>query len=379
VEAKTDAAGRASVEVSPVGAGGGATNVGVSIYRPAVGGPGGTAPLGLGRGSATITWGAGAPALPPETPPAISSPAPPATVDPYAPGAPPPYTPIQPSAPPPGSSPLPISPPPIQPNPVAPPPDRYTPPAGESATGRARLEIDVQSETPSQLTIGEYAKFVIVISNRGNATARRVIINAEFPPGLQHPGKPGETKIAFDPVPAIDILPNESKTVPLTFEVMAEGQHCHTVTVTADGAESVSKQGCVRGIKPTFESFKIIGPESRTVGEKAEFRIVIKNGNLPAQNVAVRLTFDPALEPIVPSDPSYEVLQNGDILLKVGDVVANEQRTFPPPAIEARCRSDKDNACVQADLMVGGAFALTHQSCVSILPAAPAGTGTFAP
>jgi uncharacterized repeat protein (TIGR01451 family) len=377
VEAKTDAAGRASVEVSPMEAGGGTTNVGVSIYRPAVGGPGGTPPLGLGRGNATITWGAGAPALPSTPPPAISTPAPP-MANPSLPSAAP-YPPYAPSQPPPslpGGLPPNAFSPPNQPNAASPAP--YTPPPGESTAGRANLDVDLRLMTDAQVAVGQYARFEVVIINRGDATARGVVIRDAFPPGLRHDkAEPGATEIDYKGVG--DIPPNETRTVPLTFEVVAEGQQCHTATVTAEGAEPVSKQGCVVGIKPTFASFDIIGPESRTVGEKAEFRIVIKNGSLAARNVAVRLKFDPALEPIVPSDPNYEVLQDGDILLKVGDIIANEQRTFPPPAIEARCKSDKDNACVQADLMVGGAFVLADQQCISILPAAEPGTGVFSP
>jgi uncharacterized repeat protein (TIGR01451 family) len=232
----------------------------------------------------------------------------------------------------------------------------------------------VQLETPAQIAIGEYAKFRIVVSNRGNATARRVIIEDVFPPGLRHPE--GETKIRTQPDLIGDIPPNESKTMPLTFEVIAEGQQCHTVTVTAEGADAVSKQGCVIGLKPAFASFEIVGPVSRTVGEKAEFNIIIKNGDLPAKNVAVILKFNPALELIPAADNRYQRLQDGSIMLQIGDLVANEQRTFKDQPIEAVCKADTRSACVQGELRVGGAFSLQHEACVDILPAGP---GTLNP
>jgi len=374
VETTTDAAGRASVEVSPVDPGGGTTNVSVSIYRPAVGGPGGAPPLGLGRGNATITWGAGIPTVPTSPPSAISTPSPPPGVDPNAPGAPPPfpYTPSQPPRS--NGSPGPIGPPPSLPNSSPTRPDGYTPPAGESSVGRARLEVDVRLETPAQVAIGEYARFLITIVNRGDATARGVKIKDSFPAGLRHPEKPGDTEIEYAGVG--DIRPNDTKTVPLTFEVVLEGQQCHTVTVTADGAEAVSKQGCVAGVKPAFASFQIIGPVSRAVGEKAEFNIVIKNGDLPARNVAVILKFDSALELVPSADSRYERLQDGSILLRIGDLVANEQRTFKDQPIVTQCKSDNQKACVQGELTVGGAFVLAHEACVDILPAGP---GTLTP
>jgi uncharacterized repeat protein (TIGR01451 family) len=236
------------------------------------------------------------------------------------------------------------------------------------------LELDVQLETPAQVAIGEYAKFQIVIVNRGNATARGVIIKDTFSPGLRHPGRPGETAIESDQ--PFDLAPNESKTRPLTFEVLAEGQQCHTVPVTASDADTVSKQGCVTGLKPSFASFQIDGPVTRTQGETAQFNIVIKNGALAARNVAVVLKFDAALELIPTADSRYQQLPDGTILLNIGDLAANEQRTFREQPIEARCTRDSTNACVQADLTVGGAFAYSDQHCLEIRPADP---GVLAP
>ena len=64
VETTTDAAGRASVEVSPKDAGGGVTNVGITVIRPVTAGPAVMPRLELGRGAASITWAPGAAAVP---------------------------------------------------------------------------------------------------------------------------------------------------------------------------------------------------------------------------------------------------------------------------------------------------------------------------
>jgi uncharacterized repeat protein (TIGR01451 family) len=368
VEARTDAAGRASVEVSPVDSGSGTTTVGVSIFRPAAGGPGGMPPQGVARGSATITWGGVAPVVPVSPPTGAAPPALPPTVDPYAPSLPP-TSPIIPSqAPSAGAAPPMTMPPAAQPD-VPAPPDRYTPPAGESTTGRPRLSVDLRPTTGPQVALGEYARFELVITNNGDATARQIKLRDDFPLGLRHEkAQPGETAIVNDKVP--DIAPGQSTTVPLTFEVVAEGQHCHTVTVTAEGADTVSKQGCVAGIKPSITSFDITGHVSRTVGERAQFDILIKNGDLPARNVGVVLRFDPALELIAGADSRFERLQDGSYLMRIGDLAANEQRTFKQQPIEAMCKEDNRNACVNAELMVGGALVLSDQACVDILPAA---------
>ena len=67
VDVPTDAAGRASVEVSPTGAGGGATTVNMTLIRPPQPGADASPQLEIGSGSATISWGtatAPAPVLP---------------------------------------------------------------------------------------------------------------------------------------------------------------------------------------------------------------------------------------------------------------------------------------------------------------------------
>ena len=60
VDVPTDGAGRASVEVSPVDAGGGSTNVNVTIVRPPQASADASPQLEIGRGVATISWAAGA-------------------------------------------------------------------------------------------------------------------------------------------------------------------------------------------------------------------------------------------------------------------------------------------------------------------------------
>src|SRR4029079_11305838 len=61
VDVPTDAAGRASVEVSPTSGGGGSSTVGITIVRPPQAGADASPQLEVGRGAATITWGSGAP------------------------------------------------------------------------------------------------------------------------------------------------------------------------------------------------------------------------------------------------------------------------------------------------------------------------------
>ena len=64
VEVPTDAAGRASAEVSPANAGGGTTTVSITIIRPPQAGTDSSPRLEIGRGAASITWTTGISAPP---------------------------------------------------------------------------------------------------------------------------------------------------------------------------------------------------------------------------------------------------------------------------------------------------------------------------
>ena len=85
--------------------------------------------------------------------------------------------------------------------------------------------------------MGDYVRFEVLVSNRGDGTARRIEVRDRFDRGLAHPSaKPGEYTIEY--LGMRDLSPGESATLPspLTFQVVAPGQQCHEVTVTADGA-----------------------------------------------------------------------------------------------------------------------------------------------
>lgn len=381
VETQTDAAGRASVEVSPVDAGGGTTNVAVSVYRPAVGG--GTPPRGLGSNITTITWGGAAQGVVPGVPTAPvtpSMPAPPLASPPVA----DPYT-VSPSLPTnpysPGTSTPPSS--TMPPSSVQPPvgsssgagsaqaPDPYSPPPGDAGVGRPQLQVRVGPATPGQVAVGEFVRFDVVITNTGDGTARGIQVRDEFTAGLRHPSaKPGESAIVNTSIQ--DLPPNESTTVPLTFQVTAEGEQCHTVIVSAQDAETISQRGCVQGIRPAVASFRITGLRSAVVGQTAQFNVSVRNGDVTTPDAQVVLKFDPAIEPTGTLDPSHERLPDGSILLKLGDLARGDLRTF---VVEGRCKAQSQNACVQGELSSGGAFLTAAESCVEILPPAPTGDG----
>jgi hypothetical protein len=357
VEVPTDASGRASVEVSPADMTGGSTTVNITIVRPPQATTDASPRLEIGRGAATISWAAGEigeSASPPEFRPAPIERAPPssASVTPYE-----------------------VTPRPTLPTIASPPAEGYTPPMDEPTPGRPQLDLTLRRTTAENLAVGDFASFDIVVTNRGDGTARGIKIRSQFDRGLSHPNaKPNE--FAVDYPGMRDLPPGESATIPLTFQVVAGGTQCHEVTVSADGAEAVSARGCVTARQSTLE-LNVRGHERRNVGEIAEFVAVLRNvGDVAATNIELVARFDEPLEPRR-AERGHERLSDGALVMRVAKMEANERREF---RMEALCRSAANSACNRVTVTADGGVTLADDACVEILPpAASGGPGAISP
>ncbi len=329
VDTTTDANGRASVEVNPKDPGGGVTNVGITIVRPQTAGPAVMPRLNLGRSAVTITWAQGGTAVP--APPIVPS----------IPGgapitSPPPTT----FTPPPALPPTTTQPAPTPTPPSTPAPSTYTPPP--APVGKPQLEATLRTTSTNQVTVGGYARFDLTVTNRGDGVARHVLITARFDRGLRHPNaKPNEYSVVYTSDDLKELEPNESQSIPLTFQVVDGGTQCTDVTVTADGAEAVSQRGCVTARQAALE-VSVTGPRSQVVGDAAKFNVTVRNvSDVAATNIELVIHCDPAILPTM-AEKGSQLLADGGILLKIDRLEAAERRTF---GMEGQCRTASNKAC----------------------------------
>jgi hypothetical protein len=358
VDVPTDGAGRASVEVSPVDAGGGSTSVNITIIRPPHASADASPQLEIGRGVATISWAAGAVAGPDtfQTPPPVN----PGSVSPM------------PAAPPSTSSPLSpyeVTPRPTLPSTESPPSEGYVAPTDQPARGQPQLDLALRRTTAENVAVGDFASFDIVVSNRGDGTARGIKIRSQFDRGLSHPeAKPNAFAVDYNGMR--DLPPGESETIQLTFRVVGGGTQCHDVTVTAEGAEPASERGCVTAGQPTLE-IEVRGPRRRNIGEMAEFVAVIRNvADVAATNIEIVARCDEPLEPSR-AEPGHQRLPDGGLVMRIEKMEAKEQRTF---RMEALCRTPALSACNRISVSADGGISVADEACVEILPAQPPGS-----
>lgn len=277
-EATTDNRGRASIEVTPVNPGGGASNIAITIVRPEQAGVAASPRIDVATGAATVNWVGGgpitpSPGLPPATPP----------TQPFPP------TPTPPS----GTEPR-----PSLPSDYTPPTPREPPIATPRETGRPNLEVTVKQDPPGQLRPGDKFDLAITVQNRGDGPARRIVVRDRFDAGLKSPvDSLGSRELTYNQMP--DLKPGESESIRLPFEVVTEGRLRTEVTVTAEGAEEAFGLLFIDVVQQRPElRIETVGSAQREVGQEFEFDSVVENvGTVVAKNVVVELRYDPALEP----------------------------------------------------------------------------------
>ena len=330
----TDAAGHASIDVTPTGSKGTATRIAIQVIRPENYGGVDSAPIAVANGSTTIQWTeGGAPYLPPadnlDTPlPTTSAPVP--------------------------GTPLPTQPP------IAPP-----------TTGQPRLELEIYGDQEAQ--VGGQTSFEIVIRNEGDGTATGIVITDSFDEGLTNlADTPGSHQIEQKLMRTL--APGESLSDSITFDVVRSGSLCHDVTVRCAEGSEAQKRACVNALAPVSQkraSFDVRkdGPRLRNVGETALFTLVIKNtGEVPLTNLEVVDEYDRALL-ARPTRKGYEIV-NERIMWSIPRL---EVGAFEQLDVQCQCVAPKQEACstvqVSADSgTTAGVLSKSARHCIDIEP-----------
>lgn len=193
--------------------------------------------------------------------------------------------------------------------------------------------LDVSVTGPPQAVVGDQVTFTAVVTNRGPTPATGLILVDRFDAGLRH-------AVASSPIERDleAIEPGQSRTVTITFQVVAPGTQCNVVEVGGQGGMKSTGSACLtavapaapppvtpppaapppaapvapppitatepppQGPKPTL-SVKKTGPAQRNIGESADFVIDITNtGSVQATNLKIADNYDLSLDPVGATD-----------------------------------------------------------------------------
>ena len=329
VEVRTDANGKASIDVTPTGEGGNTTQIKTQLVRPEHYRNSNAPQLIVANGTTTINWGgAGSTYMPP---PDDLGGLPPS--DHFVP-----------------STSVPATPPPAQP----------------IQTRKPKLELEVRGDTEAQ--VGGVANFEFVIRNVGDADATGIEMLDRFDLGFSHDGDNFSSQQISKPIMQT-IAPGGSITEKFWLNVLQVGKLSHTVTVSCKGGAPVSKQVSVNAIQPavvnppplpvspdvvpggtgTLETDVVPGAAAGTslavgisvladpgqirAGTRTDFQIVVANrAATPDEQVTLVVTFPPDLVPDVSG-----ITNNASVSARQ---VGNEVHFQPVARIEGMGRLD---------------------------------------
>jgi uncharacterized repeat protein (TIGR01451 family) len=345
-EIATDAEGRSTVEVIPTTGANGATCVSMELIRSECATNAEPERLSIATAATQVNWAIkdGEAAAPATTVPAT----PPATLP-----ATPPIT--RPALPP-------ATPPAVQP---------ATPPATPPAQPAAAPKIGLTVTGPDTAQPGTDIRFILEVTNSGNAPSPDLTVFDRYDQGLEHQVKTNPLKNDLGVIAA-----GETKKVGITFRVTRTGKLCHVVDVTGPQGSNIheSKQVCVNvaGEPPLPEqpaiSLNIATPQkSYTVGNLALFTIDVANtGTMtPARQVQLVVHFDQGLQVGRATDGAQRT-GDGGVQFTIDTIApsGHEQRQ-----VECTCTNPSANACGRVTYSDLSQLNLGQETCLAIQPA----------
>ena len=225
--------------------------------------------------------------------------------------------------------------------------------------------LDVQISGPDQAVLGQDVRFTVTVTNRGNMTARGIVVVDRFDAGLEHSAS--RSPIERD---VRDLGPGEAEQFAVTFRASQIGRLCNDVEVQSSTAISTRAQACVNvtagsGVPPatpppispspgrppstppdqtTQISVRKTGPTRAQVGETAEFQILIENnGNVPLTNLRIVDSYDESLVPVAATDGYREA--GDDLIWLVDQLPAGRSILFE---VNCECAAEVNEACNRA-------------------------------
>ncbi len=258
---------------------------------------------------------------------------------------------------------------------------RATAAGGLKATGCATTTvglstIDVRMTGPQQATVGGEVYFDIVITNRGQTPAAKLVLIDRFDPGLVHKENIGKNAIQRE---LEELAPGQSKRIGVTLQATRPGRLCNSVEISGPGIATASAQACVTvsagaaapeagppGVetKPSL-TVKITGPEKHVVGEMARFTIELTNtGAAPLTGLKVVNTWDPALLPKEATRGS--TVEQGALTWTIDDLPAGKSLAL---TILCECQTASIKAREHASVVLPDGSRVKDETGVEITPA----------
>jgi len=218
-----------------------------------------------------------------------------------------------------------------------------------------RLELMVSSPPRHQVEGGVTYKLRIV--NNGSDQVENVVVESEFDESLVFPGREEKrVRRALGQMP-----PGAEKEMALTLYSEQIGSQCCRFSVVSDGKEIVWKEVCVEFEQRRLDA-RIVGPEKRTVGSRAEYIIKLLNTSAEdLENVRVVISHDAAL--VAKEGSAGAERKPGSMSWALGSLEPGEGLQLQA---EFACSRAAGQSCLLVDVSADDLPAEQLESCLEI-------------
>jgi uncharacterized repeat protein (TIGR01451 family) len=142
---------------------------------------------------------------------------------------------------------------------------------------------------PEVAQIGSPVNYNIVVSNKGTAIAREIVVTDAVPDGLSHSS--GQRQLSFN---VGDLAPNQSKAIPVMLRADKRGKFCNGAVAASSNAGKVSAEACTTIVQPGLKIAKTTSDNQLLINRAATYAIVVSNiGDVPLTGVVVTDTAAP--------------------------------------------------------------------------------------
>ena len=225
--------------------------------------------------------------------------------------------------------------------------------------------LTVQISGPERAEVGQEVSFRIAVANQSDASLSGVIVTDKFDAGFEHSQSASPLER-----PLGELGPGETRDLAITFTVTQPGVLCHGLEITADGSQTATAWACLTATEPARRaepamSVRKTGPDSRKVGEVAQFDIEVTNtGDVPLVNLKIIDQYGDSLQMLRATEEA--TASEGRLVWTIDKLMPGATETRQ---IECKCITPDSNACNMATVTSDQLPSRDSQACLEILPA----------
>lgn len=195
--------------------------------------------------------------------------------------------------------------------------------AASVRTRSTRPELKITQRAPAKVLIGQQLEIELEVANVGTGEATGVILQADVPPGLDHPrGRQLDNALG-------SLRPGEVRREVLRMRAAEPGMVENVVHLVAEDAEAVSHTVSVEVVSPNI-NVALSGPSRRFLERQATYTVNIENrGTAPATNVEIVARLDRGFTFVSTENNGHYDPNRHAVLWSIVDLPAGDVASVP--------------------------------------------------